>query len=181
MNHHIATVEVEGHMPRIRWAQDEQSHVSGPTEDAPHHPASPGRRILCRTLLATLLAALAVSVGVPSAGASIIVDGGIVEMSVACSPWSTVRTWGTTLKTSGKYVKFNYYVQSLSYPHLSGWAYNGDWPVMGDGTRVLGQIANRGSGQVKVYVQYAVWNGSAFQYYGEWIAFLNTFTPICLV
>jgi hypothetical protein len=162
---------VEAHMPRIRWAQNEQPATSTPTVL---------RRRSRRVFIAALIATLAVSALAPLANAAIsLPDGGTAEMGVACKPASAVRTWGSTYKTTGYYIQFNYYVQSLSYPHLSGW---GGWaPMASGGYRDLGEIARRGSGHVKVMVRYAVWNGSAYQYYDEWLTFAHTHTPTCFV
>ena len=181
MNRHITTADVEGHMPRIRWAQDEQSHAPVPTHEAPHHAASLGRRGLRPMFIAALVAALAVSVLSSAADAILIAPNGGVRGDGGNATVGSDRIWATTRKDTGYYVKFRYYVQSLTCRHISGWSNNGGWIEMGQGSRVIGGLANRGSGQVKVYVQYALWNGSGWQYSSEWLFFPNANSWICVV
>ena len=123
-------------------------------------------------------AALLVSAGAlaPDAQAGITFTGGSASVDPLCHVNIGGNTTGLyATNYSDRQIHFVIYIENRTYPYLSGWQ---GWRVLrprsaGDyaSSWDYGELVPRGTGIVRAYVHYALWNGSAWETFGEWTPF----------
>ncbi len=129
--------------------------------------------------------------GTVAAAAALLVSGGALTTdaqagitfnggSASVDPFCHVNYGGNTTglyatNVSDRQIHFQIYIENRTYPQLSGWqgwrviparsvgAYSSSWDY--------GALVARGTGVVRVYVNYALWNGVRWETFGEWTPF----------